>query len=328
MCYNKLTRSGGKMKYKVKFTIYIIIVVLLAVVIWIKYDHDRGEKLLHSDITLDQFEEFIRNNNIKKVNFTCPAKNETIIYLDDKYMLTNLGEIYKVKFDYLFNNGYNCEKIQTPLVIKGFYNENIVYDEDYTLYDLNNNLNPYDESNKEYYLEDLNNLNIVKKDYPYIYFYDVSAHNLILDDSIYSQKILIDNRGGIDVYTNYGYPTALSLLENTNVEVIFNRGDYEGTILSIFRSKHNEKINIYKTKYLTISEEVTDNVCGLRIITTNGMYNEVMDDTCHNDICDTILKLDKEFSTHFDDILFSNGKYVFIKSTPTTIYNIENYISK
>ena len=44
-------------------------------------------------------------------------------------------------------------------------------------------------------------------------------------------------------------------------------------------------------------------------------------------ICDTKLVFDEEFSKYFGDITYSNGKYLFTKNTPTTIYNIEKYVS-
>ena len=57
------------------------------------------------------------------------------------------------------------------------------------------------------------------------------------------------------------------------------------------------------------------------------MYNEVVDDKCKDKICSTKLVMDKEFSKYFDNIVYSNGKYIFIKDTPTKIYNIESYVS-
>ncbi len=316
------------MKYNIKFIIYIVIVVLLASVIWIKYDHDRGEKLLNANVTVDEFKNFIDNNNIKKINFSCPVKNEDIVYLDDKYLLSQNGELYNVNFERIFNNEYNCQKINTSFTIAGFYNNNLVYDDNYNFYDLTDNLNPYLEDNIEYYIEDLNNLIIINKKYPYIYFYDMEAKYLALDSNIDSNKILIDSRGNINIYTNYGYPTSFNLLKDESTEIIFNRLDYMGVILAIYRSNNNQPLNIAKTRYLAVSEEVSKDIRGLRIITNRGMYNEVMDNSCIDSICDTKLVLDQEFSKYFNDIVYSNGKYVFISSTPTTIYNIEKYVSK
>ena len=287
------------MKYKIKLLIYVIIVVAFACVAWIKYDYDRGEKLLNADITINEFEEFIKNNNIKKINFTCPAQNNSITYLDNEYLLTDTGEIYKVDYRRLFSNGYNCEKIDIPINIKGFYNDYLVYDDNYILYDINDNFNKYTGDNYDYYVNDLKNLESIKEKYPYIYFYDVKSLKLSLDDSIYSKKLLIDNRGNINVYTNYGYASAFSLLKSEDTTIIFNKSDYVGVILAIYRCNHNQIINPYKTKYLSISEEVSDNIYGIRIITNNGMYNEVMDQSCNSDFCDTKLEQDNNFSKYF-----------------------------
>ena len=168
-------------------------------------------------------------------------------------------------------------------------------------------------------------LKTINKKFPYIYFYDVSAKTLELDDTMFSNKLLIDNRGDINVFTNYGYPTSLSLINNETVETIFDRTDYIGVPLSIYRTRNNEQIS--NAKYLNIMEEVPDEVYGIRLITNRGMYNEVIDKECKTSTCNTKLVMDKEFSTYFDNITFTNGKYIFIKDTPTTIYNIEKYVS-
>lgn len=315
------------MKSNVKFIIYVLILILFASVIWIKYDYDRSETS-NNNVTIDEFEEFIKDNNIQKVEFVCPAKNETIVYLDNEYLLTNLGELYLVKYDSLFENGYNCQKIDFPVKFVNFYmNNTIIYDNDYKFYNVKNSFEIYDDDVVEYYSKDIINLNNINKKYPYIYFYDVEAHELLLDDSSASNKILVDNKGNINIYTNYGYPTALSLLESENTEVIFNRLDYMGIILSIFRNSTNELLVGDRVDYLNISEEKPKELYGFRVITTKGMYNEVMDSNCRDNVCGTKLVMDKTFSKYFDNIVYSNGKYIFIKDTPTTIYNIENYVS-
>lgn len=316
------------MKNNVKFIIYVVIIICFATVIWIKYDYDKGNNSNQKDTSIDEFAEFIENNNIRKINFICPAKNETITYLDDEYLLTDLGEMYQVKFDSLFDNGYNCRKIENPVKFKGFYaNNGIVYDNEFNFYDVKNNLNIYDGDMVDYYYNDLNNLNKINKKYPYIYFYDIEAKELSLDESNSSSKLLIDNRGNINIYTNYGYPTSLNLLESEDTEIIFERLDYMGIVLSIFRTNNNEILNPDKINYLKISEEVPKELYGIRIITTKGMYNEVADKECKEEVCDTKLVMDKSFSKYFDNIIYSNGKYLFFKDTPTTIYNIEKYIS-
>ncbi len=317
------------MKFNIKLIIYILIICSLASVAWIKYDYDRGHALLHGEITVDEFNNFLDNNNIKKTSFTCPANNESIIYLDDKYLLTDSGEVYQVKYDSIFNNGYNCKIITTSVSIKGFYNNNaLVYDNEYNIYTLkDNNISPYVEENLKYYLEDIMNLDKLNNDYQYIYFYDVSSQSLLLDESLYSNKLLIDFQGNINVYTNYGYPTSFNLLTNNNTEIIFNKQDYLGDVFVVFRSNNNNLLDIDHTKYLQISEEVPNEVHGIRLITNKGIYNEVMDNTCDDVICDTKLVFDEEFSKYFGDITYSNGKYLFTKNTPTTIYNIEKYVS-
>ena len=92
------------MKKNVQFIIYILIIVILATVVWIKYDYDsthdnKKDNTNSTAIKEEKFKEFIRNNNIKSSTFSCPAKNETIIYLDNNYLLTSLGDLYKVKFN-------------------------------------------------------------------------------------------------------------------------------------------------------------------------------------------------------------------------------------
>lgn len=315
------------MKNNIKFIIYILIIVSLAAVIWIKYDYEQENPSVDNENSIDEFDEFIANNNIKKLSFSCPAKNETIIYLDDEYLLTSLGELYEVKYNSLFDNGYNCKKIDSTLNIKGFYNSNtLIYDEEYMFYDTKNNFNLYEGELLKYYSEDLINLNNINSKYPYIYFYDVEAKELSIDNSDSSNKLLIDNKGNINIYTNYGYPTALNLLVSEDTEIIFDRLDYMGVILSIYRTNNNEILDTNKIEYFTISQEVPKEIYGLRIITTKGMYNEVEDSSC-SDICNTKLVMDKNFSKYFDNITYSNGKYIFTKDTPTTIYNIENYVT-
>lgn len=318
------------MKKNIQFIIYILIIVILATVVWIKYDYDNKNNNIDDAITKEeQFKNFLRDNNIKSLIFSCPAKNETVFYLDNDYLLTTTGELYKVNFNSTFENGHNCTKIDSDIKFINFYNNNnIVYDNDNTFYDINNNLEIIDSSTTNIYKEDLNNLNTINKKFPYIYFYDVSAKTLELDDTKFSNKLLIDSRGDINVYTNYGYPTSLNLLDNETVEVIFKRLDYVGVPLSIYRTRNNKKLINDKISYLNIMEEVPEEVYGIRLITNKGMYNEVMDENCKDKICSTKLIKDKEFSKYFDNIIFTNGKYVFIKDTPTTIYNIENYISR
>jgi len=314
------------MKNNFKFLIYVFILIFFASVVWIKYDHDHGVKNNDKE-EVDTFLEFVNDNAIEQISFSCPAKNEIIIYLDNEYLLTSLGELYEVKYDSLFENGYNCKKIELGVNFKGFYSDNtIIYDEEYNFYDIKNNLNDYDNELIEYYVEDLNNLGIINSKYPYIYFYDVEAKSLNLDNTSSSNKLLIDNKGNVNVYTNYGYPSALNLLTSEDTEIIFDRLSYRGVILSIFRSNNNDLLDTEKVEYLSLSMEVPKEVYGLRIITTKGLYNEVMDDDCSQEFCKTKLELDKEFSKHFDDIVYSNGKYIFIKDTPTIIYNIEKYI--
>lgn len=319
------------MKKNVQFIIYILIIVILATVVWIKYDYDsshdnKKDNTNSTAIKEEKFKEFIRNNNIKSSTFSCPAKNETIIYLDNNYLLTSLGDLYKVKFNSIFENGHNCIKIDTNVKFSNFYSNNgILYDDNDIFYDVKNNLKIIDNSVTAFYKEDLNNLKTINKKFPYIYFYDVSAKTLELDDTMFSNKLLIDNRGDINVFTNYGYPTSLSLINNETVETIFDRTNYIGVPLSIYRTRNNEQIS--SAKYLSIMEEVPDEVYGIRLITNRGMYNEVIDKDCKTSTCNTKLVMDKEFSTYFDNITFTNGKYIFIKDTPTTIYNIEKYVS-
>lgn len=317
------------MKKNIQFIIYILIIIILATVVWIKYDYDNKNSTIDDKITKEeQFKNFLRDNNIKSSTFSCPAKNESITYLDNDHLLTTTGDLYKVNFNYTFENGHNCVKIDSNIKFKNFYNNNnIIYDYDNTFYDINNNLEVIDPSISEAYKEDLNNLSIISKKFPYIYFYDVSSEALQLDDTLFSNKLLIDNRGNINVYTNYGYPTSLNLLENETVEVIFDRLNYMGVPLSIYRTRNNERLNKDKVSYFTMMEEVPDEVYGIRLITNKGMYNEVIDQNCKDKTCNTKLVLDKNFSKYFDNIIFTNGKYVFIKDTPTTIYNIENYVS-
>lgn len=313
------------MKNKVKFIIYITVLVLFAAVVWIKYDYEQENAPDDSNYE-QEFIMFMNDNNIKQSTFSCPAKIETITYLDDEYLLTTLGEIYKIKYDGLFDNGYNCKLINLSTKIVGFYNEKIAYDETYNFYDAENNFENYESDLNVYYIEDLNNLNKVSKKYPYIYFYDVEANKLGLDNYYFSDKLLIDNKGNISIYTNYGYPNASNLLNSEDTEIIFDRLSYSGVVLSIFRSNNNELLNVDRTNYLNSSMEIPKEVYGIRVITNKGMYNEVMDKECTKTLCNTKLELDKEFSKYFNDIVYSNGKYIFIKSNPTTIYNIEEYV--
>lgn len=312
------------MKNNFKFILYIIILVLFASVIWIKYDYDYKNKPIIEEEYINEFEDFIANNGIEAFSFTCPAKNETIIYMDDKYLLTSVGELYEIKYNSKYDNGYNCSKVETEVKYKGFYNENLIYDEDYNFYDINNNFDLYEEV--KYYLSDLNNLEKISNKYPYIYFYDVETIGIGHDRDLISNKLLVDNKGNIKVYTNYGYPTSLNLLQSEDTEIVFDRLDYMGVILSIFRSNNNGLLDNTKVKYLTLMEEVSNEVYGLRVITNKGMYNEVEDINC-TDICNSKLEQDKEFSKYFNNIVYSNGKYLFIKDTPTIIYNIEKYVS-
>lgn len=311
----------------VKFVIYIIIVVSLASVFWVKYDYDRGEKLLNVDSEVNNFEEFIHNNNIKETSFSCPAKNETITYLDNNYLITSLGELYEVNYTNYFENGHNCRKIELPFKVEGIYSHNLLYDNKNQFYDLKNEYTIYEGELQKYYLEELENLREISKKYPYIYFYDMQMKGLSVDEDLSSNKVLIDNKGNINVYTNYGYPTSLNLLKSEDTEIIFDRLDYIGVLLSIYRTNRNELLDRDKVGYLNLLDEEESEVYGLRIITNKGMYNEVMEKTCKKDMCDTKLVMDKEFSKYFSNIIYSNGKYVFIKETPTVIYDIENYVS-
>jgi len=313
------------MKNKVKFTIYILIIVFFAAVVWIKFDYDQGITV-EDNGDEQEFLMFISDNNIKKSTFSCPAKIETIIYLDNEYLLTSLGELYKIKYDSVFDNGYNCDLVNLSIKVDGFYNEQIVYDENYNFYNIENNFENYESDLNVYYTEELNNLNVINKKYPYIYFYDVEANKLNLDLDGFSNKLLIDNKGNINIYTNYGYPNAYNLLNSEDTEIIFDRLSYSGVVLSVFRSHNNELLNSYKISYLNSSMEIPKEVYGVRVITNKGMYNEVMDKECTKALCDTKLELDKEFSKYFNDIVYSNGKYIFIRNNPTTIYNIEDYV--
>ena len=319
---------GDILKANVKIYIYVIVLVLFAAVIWIKYDYDEANNSTNNSED-DLFMEFLNDNNIKDSTFSCYAKNDTIIYLDDKYLLTNTGELYEVKYDSTFENGHNCRKIDSNIKFSYFYDNNkLIYDHEHNFYDITKNFEPYESNVLEYYLMDLDNLEEVNKKYPYIYFYDVEAKELELDNfSSSSNKLLIDNRGNINIYTNYGYPSSLNLLQSEDTEIIFNRVDYMGVILSIFRSDKNQVLKGDSIDYLKVSEEVPNELYGLRIITTKGMYNEVVDDKCKDKICSTKLVMDKEFSKYFDNIVYSNGKYIFIKDTLTKIYNIESYVS-
>lgn len=313
------------MKNNFKFVIYILIIVFFASVVWIKYDYEKG----HTTETIpvvDHFLEFINENNITSSTFSCPAKNETIIYLDDKYLLTSLGEVYKVKYNSLFTNGHNCELLDSEIDFLGFYNNELLYDSEGNFFEIGNNFEKYEGELLKYYKEDLNNINTLKDLFPYIYFYDVEANSLKLDSFSASDKLLIDNKGNINIHTNYGYPTSFSLLENNDTEKIFDRLDYDGTILSIYRTINNELLDKTKVGYLSLSMELKEDIYGIRVITTKGMYNEIMDSDCNNSFCSTKLVLDEEFSKHFNNIIFTNGKYLFTKENPTTIYNIENYI--
>ncbi len=317
------------MKTNIKFYVYIIVLVCFAAVIWIKYDYDAGNDNNNSDKEDNLFIEFLSNNNITESTFSCYAKNETIIYLDDEYLLTDTGDLYEVKFGNTFENGHNCRKIDLDIEFENFYDSNqIIYDNEKQLYDVTKNFVPYESEILEYYQMDLSNLEEVNKKYPYIYFYDVEAKELNLDSSLLSSnKLLIDNKGNINIYTNYGYPSSLNLLQSEDTEVIFNRLDYMGVILSIFRSNRNQVLKGDNIDYLSVSEEVPNELYGLRVITTKGMYNEVVDDKCKDKLCNTKLVMDKEFSKYFDNIVYSNGKYIFTKDTPTKIYNIESYVS-
>ena len=312
------------MKNNFKFIIYIIIIVLFASVVWIKYDYDQEK---NKDVpSTDYFLEFINDNNIVASTFSCPAKNETIIYLDDKYLLTSTGEIYKVKYNSLFTNGHNCELLDSEIKFTGFYNKELLYDEEYNFYQIENNFEKYQDDITKYYKEELTNLDIIKDMFPYIYFYDVEATSLKLDGTFSSNKLLIDNKGNLNIYTNYGYPIVSNLLSSNDTEIILDRLEYNGVVLSIYRTNNNELLGKERVNYLNSSMEVDDEIYGIRLITTKGLYNEVLDNECSNGLCDTKLELDVEFSKHFNDIVYSNGKYIFIKNTPTTIYNIENYI--
>ena len=322
--YNK---CGGIMKNNIKFVIYILILVIFASVIWIKYDYENNMKRVNKDTSIDERKAFMENHNITSLTFTCPAKNETIIYLDNNYLLTDNGILYQVNYNSLFDNGYNCKIIEVPILFKGFYNDKILYDDNDQLYDVENDFKLYDTDIVKYYKEEINNLNLISKKYPYIYFYDVEAKNLALDNSMVSSKLLIDNKGNINIYTNYGYPTALNLLESEDTEVIFERLDYMGNILSIYRSNNNDVLDKDKVKYLNMLEDTHEEIYGLRVITNKGMYNEIVDKDCKDKICNTKLVNEKEFSKHFNNIVYSNGKYIFIKETPTTIYNIEKYVT-
>lgn len=314
------------MNKNAKFIIYIMIVVSIAAVFWIKYDYDRGEKLLNVNDDTNDFEEFIHNNNIKEVPFSCPAKNETITYLDNEYLITNLGELYEVRYTSPFENGHNCRKIELPFRVEGIYSHGLLYDDRNQFYDMKNEYTIYEGELQKYYLEELNNINSISKKYPYIYFYDTKMKSLTVDD-LSSNKILIDNKGNINVYTNYGYPTAFNLLKSEDTEIIFDRLDYMGVILSIYRNSHNDLLDKKRVGYLDLLNEENSEVYGLRVITNKGMYNEKLDISCKNNQCSTKLVMDKEFSKYFSNIIYSNGKYVFIKETPTTIYDIGDYVS-
>ena len=115
-----------------------------------------------------------------------------------------------------------------------------------------------------------------------------------------------------------------ALSEDT--EIIFDRVDYIGVVLTMYRSNNNEMLDIDRISYFHSLMEAPKETYGMRIITTKGMYNEVMDDSCNGTLCNTKLELDKDFSKYFNDIVYSNGKYIFTKSNPTTIYNIEKYV--
>ena len=313
------------MKNNFKFIIYILIIAFFASVVWIKYDYEKGDNV-EIDHSVTDFLEFIKNNNITSSTFSCPAKNETIIYLDENYLLTSLGDVYKVKYNYVFSNGYNCELLDSEIDFIGFYNTELLYDKEHNLYEISNNFEKYNDDLVNYYKTDLDNLAKIRNNFSYIYFYDIEANSLELDSSSSSNKLLIDNKGNINIYTNYGYPTSFSLSANNDIEKIFDILDYSGTILSIYRTNNNELLNKDNVRYLVSSMEVEERVYGMRIITTNGMYNEVIDSKCDSNFCDTKLQLDEEFSKYFNNITYTNGKYIFIKDTPTTIYNIENYI--
>lgn len=311
------------MKYKVKFIIYLIILFLFAAVVWIKYDYDKGDVISNGG-NVTNLSEFMYDNNITSSTFSCPAKNNTIIFLNDYYLLTSTGELYDVKYDSLFDNGHNCKKIETDINITGFYNESIVYDEEYNFYDLKNNLNIYVNDLTTYYKDNLTNLELINSTYPYIYFYDVESKTLELDNTNSSNKLMVDNKGNISFYTNYGYPMAESIINDDSIEIIFNRKMYGGKILTLYRSHNNELLDSSKVKYLSDSIEKMDKVYGIRLITSKGLYNEVISDKCDSD-CSTKLELDIEFSNYFNNIVYSNGKYLFTKENPTTIYNISKY---
>ena len=198
---------GDILKANVKIYIYVIVLVLFAAVIWIKYDYDEANNSTNNSED-DLFMEFLNDNNIKDSTFSCYAKNDTIIYLDDKYLLTNTGELYEVKYDSTFENGHNCRKIDSNIKFSYFYDNNkLIYDHEHNFYDITKNFEPYES-------------NVLELD----------------NFSSSSNKLLIDNRGNINIYTNYGYPSSLNLLQSEDTEIIFNRVDYMGVILSIFRS--------------------------------------------------------------------------------------------
>ena len=316
------------MRNNLKFYIYIIVLLLFASVVWIKYDYENNSNVKENiDNSNELFLEFMSNNNITYSTFSCPAKNETIIYLDDEYLITSLGDLYKVKYDSLFDNGYNCSKVERQEKFKGFYiNNKIIYDENYNFYNVDD-FSGFDIESSKYYKEDLNNLSNINKKYPYIHVYDVEASSLKLDSSFSSNNLLIDHKGNINVYTNYGYPNAYNLIVSDDTEILFDRLDYVGVVLSIYRSHNNDLLDLEKVGYIDSLMEVPKELYGIRLITTKGLYNEVIDKECNLEVCDTVLEMDKDFSKYFNNIVYSNGKYIFTKENPTTIYNIENYIS-
>lgn len=153
---------GDILKANVKIYIYVIVLICFAAVIWIKYDYDAGNATNNNEDEL--FIEFLSNNNIEESTFSCYAKNETIIYLDDEYLLTDTGDLYEVKYNGTFENGHNCRQIDSDIDFSYFYDNNkLIYDHEHNFYDITKNFEPYESNVLEYYLMDLDNLEEVIK---------------------------------------------------------------------------------------------------------------------------------------------------------------------
>lgn len=318
------------MKKNIKIYLYIFVVISFIIVLWSKLDFDLKSKNKDEKVNeISLFDDFIKEARIKEYSFNCNVKKDEIKYLDTNYILTKAGELYEFSLNHLFEDNTNCRKIETDIELKNFYdNSSMVYDGEYNFYDIDKSLEKISSSNIKYYQEDIKDLEELTKDYPYLYFYDVEANSLNLDITFESNKILVDKDGNILTYTNYGYPNAKKLLQSADTELVYGGNSYEGSILTIYRSEKNERLDASKIKYLSSSEEVPGELFGLRVITTSGIYNEAMEDSnCKKDFCNVILEQDSEFSSYFSDIIYSNGKYILLKGKSNKIYDISNYIT-